>query len=43
MNPAVMTAIAPDHHQFYGPWKLINIHDDLPKFTGYRGQSDQVG
>lgn len=43
IHPAVQKAIAPDHHQFYGPWKLMLVNDDLPKFVGYRGSREQVG
>lgn len=30
------------HHQFYGPWRALDINDGLEKWDGYKGKSKQV-
>ncbi|PWN30689.1 hypothetical protein BDZ90DRAFT_229695 [Jaminaea rosea] len=42
IHPSILAAIRADHHQFYGPWRLMNINDDLPKWDGYKEQSQRV-
>lgn len=42
IHPGILTAIAPDHHQFYGSWRMMGIKDELPKWEGYKGQSTRV-
>ncbi|EPQ32142.1 uncharacterized protein PFL1_00339 [Pseudozyma flocculosa PF-1] len=32
----------PQGHIFYGPWRVMDIADDLPKYDGYLGQSQRV-
>jgi hypothetical protein len=38
----IMSRIKGDHHQFYGPWRSVTVHDELEKWTGYKGDSVQV-
>ncbi|CAO1638007.1 unnamed protein product [Parajaminaea phylloscopi] len=42
IHPAILEAIRPDHHQFYGPWKLMPVPDGLDKWEGYKEQSQKV-
>ncbi|KAE8231891.1 hypothetical protein CF326_g3085 [Tilletia indica] len=32
----------PTSHQFYGDWRAVDVQDDLPRFLGYPGKSEQV-
>ncbi|CAO1615152.1 unnamed protein product [Sympodiomycopsis kandeliae] len=42
IHPTVFAAIAADHHQFYGPWRTMDVPDKLDKFVGYRYQGEKV-
>jgi hypothetical protein len=42
-HPAIQQAIQPRHHQFYGWWRTMDLHDGLPKWEGYAGASERVG
>jgi hypothetical protein len=37
-----MAKVKADHHQFYGGWRSVTLADGLPKYEGYRGESQQV-
>ena len=35
LRPTGIDQIKPDHHQFYGIWRLLDVDDGLPKYEGY--------
>lgn len=34
--------LAPNEHQFYGAWRMLDIQDGLPKWDGYADKSNRV-
>lgn len=41
-STAALHAIRPTHHQFYGLWRSVVMRDGLPKWTGYKDESQRV-
>ncbi|KAK0545294.1 hypothetical protein OC846_005723 [Tilletia horrida] len=39
----VATWFAPDHHQFWGPWRAVELKGDgLPRYAGYAANSERI-